>query len=123
MTREEIERRVNRLSYSIFRLVDSFPQTRGADIIAKQILRSSSSVRINYRTLRLAKSRSDFIYKLNVVAEEADETYGWLLFMSELELVKNPNLSELTAESRSLTLLFTKALATSKANNKSKLDG
>jgi len=55
-------------------LVESLPKRRTADVIGKQLLKSGTSVGANYRPACRARSQADFIAKMGIVEEEADET-------------------------------------------------
>ncbi len=62
----------------VMKLVDSLPRTIQGRAVANQIIRSATSVAANYRAARRARSRAEFIAKIGVVEEEADETTFWL---------------------------------------------
>lgn len=65
------------------------PNNRIGRTITDQIIRSSTSVAANYRAVCRAKSKKDFIYKMKIVIEEADETLFWLEMIEELDLINN----------------------------------
>ena len=67
-----------------WRLCKNIPKTREYDAIVRQLIRSSSSVAANYRAANRAKSDRDFINKLKIVEEEADESQFWLEFLFEI---------------------------------------
>ena len=98
-------------------MVLKFPRSFGAEMVARQILRSSASVAANYRAACRAKSDADFINKLKNVEEEIDETLFWLEYISEVELIKKDLLINLIEESKELVAIFTASIKT----NKSKL--
>lgn len=83
-------KRTKQLGLDIFILVDELPSKPSSWTIAKQIIRSSTSVGANYRAACRAKSLPDFINKLKIVEEEADETQYWLELLEEGGIV-NPN--------------------------------
>jgi len=62
----------------IIRLVEALPKGRTTDIIGKQLLRSGTSVGANYRAACRARSTADFISKMGIVEEEADESIFWM---------------------------------------------
>lgn len=78
MNKQELAVRTRNLGLSIIRLIDSLPRNLSSNVIARQIVRSATSVGANYRAACRAKSRADFISKLKIVEEEADETLYWL---------------------------------------------
>jgi four helix bundle protein len=59
-------------------MFQALPKSRDAQILGAQVLRSGTSVAANYRAVCRARSRAEFIAKLGVVVEEADETVSWL---------------------------------------------
>ena len=76
-------------------------------VISYQILKSATSIGANYRAACRAKSKADFIYKINVVEEEADETLYWLELINEIQLAKETKLVNLIKEADELTAIFT----------------
>ncbi|MFM8009149.1 MAG: four helix bundle protein, partial [Dolichospermum sp.] len=78
MNEQQFKTRTKQLALRVIRLVESLPNTKTADVIGKQLLRSATSVGANYRSACRAKSTADLIAKLSIVEEEADETLYWL---------------------------------------------
>jgi four helix bundle protein len=68
-----MKQRTRTLALRVIRLVESLPTGKTADVIGKQLLRCGTSVGANYRSSCRAKSRADFIAKMGIVEEEADE--------------------------------------------------
>lgn len=115
MDKFELMERTRKFAIRVYSLADSFPGTRGANNIAYQLHKSSSSVAANYRAACRAKSKADFINKIKIVEEEADETFFWLEFAREISLVNNnPELNPLIKEADELVAIFTKTLKTLK---------
>ena len=113
MDKFELIERTKRFAVKVYFFAENLPNSRGANNIAYQIHKSSSSVAANYRAACRAKSKSDFINKLKIVEEEADETLFWLEFTKALSLVKNDNeLNPLLKEADELVAIFTKSLKT-----------
>jgi four helix bundle protein len=71
----------------ILKLVDVLPKTTAGRALASQTVRSRTSVAANYRVACRAKSTADFIAKMDIVEEEADETLFWLELLEESQLV------------------------------------
>jgi len=83
-------------------------------VIARQLLKSGTSIGANVREAQNAESKSDFIHKLKIAAKEADETEYWLLLCNNAEgYIK---CDELLADSRSIIKVLSKIIATSKTN-------
>jgi len=115
MAEFDLKVRTKNFAVQVFRFAENLPKTKGNDIIAKQIIRSSSSVAANYRSINRAKSTADFINKLVIVQEETDETLFWLEFIKELNIVENINeLSLLIDECDQILSIITKSIITSK---------
>ena len=78
MTKDELKRRTRRFALEVIWLVDSLPRTRTTEIVGRQLLRSGTSVGANYRAACRARSPADFISKMGIVEEEADESIYWM---------------------------------------------
>ena len=87
------------------------------------MIRSAGSVGANYRASVRAKSQADFIYKIEIVLEEADESLYWLEIIQESNLSSFPKITQLIQEAKELTAIFAATDKTLKAKNKNnKLD-
>src|SRR5438309_11900192 len=86
VTREVLQRRMRTLAVNTVRLTEQLSRSRAADVIARQLVRSVTSVAANYRSACRARSRRDFIAKLGIVEEETDETAFWLELLDECRL-------------------------------------
>jgi four helix bundle protein len=71
---DEMKNRTRHFALRVINLVEALPKTRTAEVIGKQLLRCSTSVGANYRASCRAKSQADFIAKMGIVEEEADES-------------------------------------------------
>ena len=100
----------------------TLPRDRVNDVIARQILRSATSVGANYRAACRAKSNADMIAKLAIVEEEADETLYWLEILVEAEIVSEKRLEELMTETDEIVAMIVSSIRTLRTNNpKSKI--
>lgn len=90
------------------------PQTVSAQVIAKQIVRSSTAVAANYRASCRARSQAEFIAKLGIVEEEADESLFWLELLVESGIVKKEKLELLMTEANELTSIIVSSIKTAK---------
>lgn len=116
MNAEDLKKRTKAFVLNIFRLIDTLPEKKAGYVVGNQLLRSASSVGANYRSACRARSQADFISKITIVEEEADESAYWLEIISEAELSKSPGLLSLLKEANELTAIFTAAGKTAKAN-------
>jgi four helix bundle protein len=78
MTRAEFVERTKQFALAVVALVEALPAGRTADVLGKQLLRAGTSVGANYRAACRARSRREFIAKMGIVEEEADESQFWL---------------------------------------------
>lgn len=106
--------RTKAFALRVIRLTETLPATRAADVIGKQLLRSATSVGANYRASRRAKSRADFVHKLAIVEEEADESAYWLELLVESGLVPQANLADLMRECDEITAIIVASIRTAK---------
>jgi four helix bundle protein len=93
------------------------PNTRTADVIGRQLIRSAASVGANYRSACRARSRADFASKICVVEEEADESAYWLELLQEADIVDDNETAALLQEARELTAIFSASGRTVKNRN------
>jgi four helix bundle protein len=117
MTRKDLEHRTKNFHINVIKLCASMPKNAAGFETAKQVIRSAGSVGANYRATKRAKSTADFIHKLEIVLEEADESHYWLEIIKEAELLAESSfLNELIKEANELTAIFSSADRTSKQN-------
>lgn len=90
----------------IIRMCRTIPSTRETNVINNQILRSATGMAANYRAVGLARSKAEFISKLGIVIEEADETVFWLELLGDSGIVAASKLRELLAEGNELVAIF-----------------
>jgi four helix bundle protein len=92
------------------------PKTAEAQILGKQLLRSGTSVGANYRAAGRSRSKAEFIARVGIVVEEADETVFWLELLHEGGIVKAERLQELMQEANELAAIFASAHQTAKGS-------
>jgi four helix bundle protein len=108
MNSTELKIRTKQFAIDVIRFVDSQPSSKTFEILGRQLIRSASSVGANYRSACRARSRADFISKISIVEEEADECQYWLELFLELVKNKSSNIIEpLLKEAGELTAIFT----------------
>lgn len=112
MNQIEFKRRTKQLGLAVIRMTEKFPETRLAWVVKDQILRSALSVGANYRAVCRAKSDKDFINKMRIVEEEADETAYWLEIIEEFDLLKSDDLRELKREVNELVAMVVASIRT-----------
>ncbi len=80
---------------AIVAAVEDLPRGRTADVIGLQLLRAGTSVGANYRAACRARSRKEFVAKMGIVEEEADECEFWLGLLLERGLLDAQRASSL----------------------------
>ena len=108
----QFKQRTKNLALRIMKLVEALPNTRSADVLARQILRSATSIGANYRAACRAKSAADMIVKLKIVEEEADETLYWLELLGEGKSVPHDDLKELIEETNEILAMTVASIKT-----------
>jgi four helix bundle protein len=116
MRTEELKLRTKQFALRVIKLVETLPKNKIGDVLGKQILRSATSVAANYRAACRARSKADFISKIAIVEEEADESLFWLELITESGLISAERLKDLTKEADELTAIFTATGKTAKQN-------
>ena len=104
--KEELQQRTTNFAIRVVRLLRSLPNCAEACVVGHQLLRSGTSVAANYRAACKGRSRADFISKLGIVEEEADETLFWLEFLVKSEIVRPIRMCDLIDEARQLSAIF-----------------
>ncbi len=103
---KDLRKRTKKFSLDIIKLVASLPRGREADIIGRQALRSGTSVGANYREATRARSKKEFVSKIGIVEQEADETLYWLELLDESGLLNGRLLEGLIKEADELVAIF-----------------
>jgi four helix bundle protein len=115
MNREELKNRTKEFALRIIKLVNALPNSPVGKVIGNQLLRAGTSVGANYRAACRAKSKSDFIYKIYIVEEEADESAFWLELIVESGLMPKSKIESLLKEANELTAIFVSTNKTAKS--------
>src|SRR3990172_3150170 len=123
MDSEELKKRTKLFALAVIRFVESLPRGKTADVMGGQLLRAGTSVAANYRSACRARSRRDFVSKITIVEEEADESSFWLEMFLEAGIVDRTTISWLLSEAKELTAIFTASgrTATDRASLNSQL--
>lgn len=118
MNQQELKSRTKQFAVRVIKLSKSLKSDFVEQTIAKQILRSGTSVGANYRAACFAKSTNDFINKLKIVEEELDETIYWLEPLVETGILSEGKLKPLKNEAEELFKIITRSIKTSKQRYK-----
>jgi len=113
---KDLKERTKIFAVSIIRFIRTLPKNDEGYILGKQLLRSGTSVGANYRSACKGKSTADFINKITIVEEEADECCYWLELIIEAGIIDKKNVDPIFREANELTAIFTAAGKTAKQN-------
>lgn len=113
---KQLQDRTKKFAICIIKAFARLPKDEATRIIGRQFLRSGTSLAANYRACCRARSGADFISKINVMTEEADETLFWLELLVESELIKPSIVQSLMSECEELLKIGSASLATAKRN-------
>ena len=114
---EELRDRTKTFALRVIRLFRSLPYMTDTQVLGKQLLRCGTSVAANYRAVCRARSKAEFIARLGIVAEEADEAVLWLELLTESEIVKAEMTAGLLKEARELAAILTASQQTAKKDS------
>ena len=117
---QDLIQRTKLFSLRVIKLTDALPRTSVGRTIGNQLLRSGTSVGANYRAACRARSKADFVSKLGIVEEEADECMYWLELIIEASLIPETRVQPLLREANEL-LSITIASRKTSAIRKSKI--
>jgi len=107
---EQLRDRMKAFALRVIRLYRSLPYRTDTQVLGKQLLRCSTSVAANYR----ARSKAEFVAKMGIVVEEADEAILWLELMTESGIVSSEKAEGLLREANELTAIFAASQRTAK---------
>ena len=119
MTTAELKARTKEFALRVIRLVDALPNSVKGRALANQIMRSATSVAANYRAACRARSRAEFIAKIGVVEEEADETAFWLELIIDSGVRTEKQIRPLLQEAGELVAIMASSRKSAVANRKS----
>ncbi|MBA3439187.1 MAG: four helix bundle protein [Pyrinomonadaceae bacterium] len=116
MNTGEMKQRTKAFALRVIKLVEALPHGRTADVMGKQLLRCGTSVGANYRASCRAKSPADFIAKMSIVEEEADEAMYWMELLVESNLVSQDRVAALMDEANQLVAIIVSSIKTARTN-------
>ena len=111
---EELRDRTKAFALQIIRLYRSLPFRTDTQVLGKQLLRCGTSVAANYRAVCRARSKAEFIARIGITAEEADEAVLWIELLTESGIVKPEMTEGILSEARELAAILTVSLQTAK---------
>ena len=120
MDAEELKERTKRFALRILKLVSALPNSLQGRAVGGQLVRSGTSVGSNYRAACRGRSRAEFIAKLGIVEEEADESAFWLELIIEGGLLQASRVQPLLDEANELTRIMAGSRVTASSRPPSK---
>jgi four helix bundle protein len=115
---EQVKARTKRFALDVLHAVELLPRNRAGDVLGRQLLRSATSVGANYRAACRARSSSEFIAKLGVVEEEADESLYWMELIVDAGLLPEERVRCLSTECDELLRIVVASIKTARSKNR-----
>ena len=116
MNSHELQERLITFSTSVIKITEKLPNTNAGNNLSNQLVRSATSVSLNYGEAQSGESRKDFIHKLRVVLKELRETYAGLRLIESTCLINNSvHLKSTIEESNELIAIFVASIRTASA--------
>lgn len=119
MSNENLKQRTKRFTLDVIKLVEGLPTGKTCEVLGRQLLRSGTSAGANYRAACRAKSQADFIFKMGIVEEEADESNFWLELLVETGKLDPSKAAPLLEESNELLAITVASIRTAKKSRDS----
>jgi four helix bundle protein len=116
---ELLKQRTMRFALDVCALIKLLPASEPGPTVRRQLAKSATSVAFNYRASCRSRSHDEFTARIGLVAEEADETQGWLEFIDAASLVASTELPRLCNESRELVAIFSASAGTARYKQRS----
>jgi four helix bundle protein len=109
MNAEELKTRTRNFSLRVLRLVAALPENAQGRAIGSQLIRSGTSVGANYRAACRGRSRKEFVAKIGVAEEEADESAFWMELIIEAEILRKELVAPLLREAQELVAIMARS--------------
>ncbi len=106
MTPDDLKKRTRAFAIAVMDAVETLPANRKGRILGDQLFRAATSVGANYRAACKARSRAEFMAKIGIVEEEADECQYWLELLDDAGLGDEAVIADLAREARELTAIM-----------------
>jgi four helix bundle protein len=106
MNADDLKNRTKQFALRVLKLVAALPNTVAGRAIGGQLVRAGTSVGANYRAACRGRSKAEFVAKLGITEEEADESAYWMEVIVEGDLLKEKQVRALLGEANELTKIF-----------------
>jgi four helix bundle protein len=115
LNRFELKERTKEFAKRIIRLCRSLPPSREARLVGDQLFRAGTSVGANYRAACRGRSKAEFVSKLAIAVEEADESAYWLEIVIETCIMQADQIHPLLKEAGEITAILNSSILTAKS--------
>jgi len=115
---EDLKKRTKHYALRIIKLVEALPKTTTGMVVRNQLIRCGTSVGANYRATCRARSTAEFIAKIGIVIEEADESSFWLEIIIESKLLKKELVEPLLQETDEIIAIMVVSSNSARKNKK-----
>ena len=109
-----IKKRTKEFAKKVIELCRELPNNREGRLIGNQLFKSGTSVAGNYRAACRGRSKAEFVSKLGIVLEEADETMFWLELIDEMAIHGGSSVGFLMQECDEITAIMVTSIKTAK---------
>ncbi len=113
---EQLRDRTKAFAVRIVGVFRTLPNRTDAQVLGKQLLRCGTAVAANYRAACRARSRAEWVAKIGIVVEEADENVFWLEMLGDCGIVPLNKLGALMKEAHELSAMFTASQRTARTS-------
>ncbi len=114
MNKDDLRKRTKKFALEVIRFVESLPKGKTSEILGRQLIRSGTSVGANYRAACRARSTADFVSKMGIVEEEADECIYWLELLIDSGLGLSKDAASLMSEAGELLAITVSSIRTAR---------
>lgn len=118
MDKHEMRVRIKQFALQIIKLYANLPKGKIFDVLGGQLLRAGTSVGANYRSACRARSTADFISKMGIVEEEADESIYWMELFVESGLIHKDKVIHLIDEANQILAITISSIKTARRSEK-----
>ena len=106
MNKDELKARTKQFALRIMNLVDALPNSTKGRVIGNQLIRSGTAVGANYRACCRSRSKAEFVAKIGIVEEEADESAFWMELIVDGKILSEAKVKALLSEANELVAIM-----------------
>jgi four helix bundle protein len=112
MNEQEFKARTKGIALRVIKMIETLRNRRTADVLARQLLRSATSVGANYRAACRSRSTADMISRLSIAEEEADESIYWIELLTDAGFIVQKEVAPLTGEIEEILKMIVASIKT-----------